>query len=364
MARHHAPHCLLLLEDAHWMDSVSWALAARVAQTVSPVLFVLATRPPGDNSPGEYHQLRNESNAMHLTLEALAEEDVIELVCARLGVETLPRPVAHLIQRKAEGNPLFSEQLAFALRDAGIIEVSGGGCRLTRDERGLNDLHFPDTVQGIITSRIDRLTPQQQLLIKIASVIGREFTLRTLRDIHPIFEDVSRLESDLDVLARLDLTLIAQRAPEPSYLFKHALTQEVAYNLMLFVQRQQLHTAVAEWVEKAFAEDLAAHYAILAYHWTRAVQGATTAPAALQKAIEFCRKAGEQAMQVHAPIEAITHLNKRAEGIDGDAGVGGTQSDGISPSDTGRRRAHPDARLGVGPQSFLPFSAPMNSVSN
>ncbi len=106
------------------------------------------------------------------------------------------------------------------------------------------DLHaiaFPDTVQGAIISRVDRLTSTQQLTLKVASVIGRIFPVRTLRAIYPVATDGTHFHTDLAALARLDITPIEAVEPDLSYIFKHAITQDVVYNLMLFAQRRQLH---------------------------------------------------------------------------------------------------------------------------
>ena len=111
---------------------------------------------------------------------------------------------------------------------------------------------MPDTVQGIVTSRIDRLLPGEQLTLKVASVIGRFFAYNTLRDVYPINEDKPRLPQFLNQLEQRALTTVDSPEPELSYTFKHIITQEVAYNLLLFEQRRQLHDAVATWYEETY----------------------------------------------------------------------------------------------------------------
>ncbi len=296
---------LLLLEDAHWLDSASWALTLAVSRGVQPLLMVISTRPLGDPLPADYRQLLdNNPNLAQIKLDSMPAGEISHLVCHRLGVSALPEQVDHLILQKAEGNPFFSEELAFALRDTGLITITDGECRIAPNV-DFKALTFPDTVQGVITSRIDRLTPSQQLTLKAASVVGRVFAYRILRDIHPIISDRSQLQEYLDTLQHLDLTVLETPEPDLAYLFKHALTQEVAYNLMLFAQRRELHRAVAEWYERAFAEDLAPHYPLLAYHWNQAED----AP----QAIEYMEKAGEQAMRSGASLEAISLFNRALE---------------------------------------------------
>jgi predicted ATPase len=170
----------------------------------------------------------------------------------------------------------------------------------------LDALALPDTVQGVITSRIDRLAPPQQLTLKVASAIGREFVFRILRDIHPVETDKPQLPTYLDTLERLQLTQ-RELEPELMYLFKHTITQDVAYNLMLFAQRRELHRVIGEWYEREYADRLPQVYPLLAHHWSRAAegQGQLTERALVTKAVDYLTKAGEQASQISAFREAI-----------------------------------------------------------
>ncbi|HET9224643.1 MAG TPA: AAA family ATPase, partial [Roseiflexaceae bacterium] len=342
---------LLLLEDAHWFDSASWALTLAANQRVRPLLTVIALRPLSDDArdstllPPEYIQLLASARAW-LRLDMLTPAEAIALVCRRLGVAALPEPVAALIREKAHGHPFFSEELAYALRDAGLISVVDGVC-LIAPEADLAALSFPETVQGAIISRIDRLTPTQQLTLKVASVIGRIFPVRTLHAVYPVATDVMRLGDDLTALARLDIT--PQEAPEPelTYIFKHAITQEVVYDLMLFSQRRQLHRSVAEWYESTFGDSetraanlepesvvrgpssvaeidrqrsmnyelrttdygqhaaLAPYYPLLAHHWSKAGVAA--------RAIDYLEKAGRNALAISAAREARAAFEQALE---------------------------------------------------
>ncbi len=290
---------VLILEDAHWMDSASWALALAVSQQVRPLMLVIASRPLTEPLPPEYTRLLQVGNLRHLKLGPLDVEDTLALVCQRLGVATLPEQVAVLIKEKAEGNPFFSEELAYALRDAGLIQVVEGECQVAANVEDLRTLQFPDTVQGVITSRIDRLSAPQQLTLKVASVIGRVFAYRTLRSIHPIEEDKPQLADYLRTLEKLDLTPLNTPEPELAYIFKHIITQEVAYNMMLHAQRRELHRAVAEWYERVRADDLSALQPVLAHHWSRAE--------AWPKAVEYSIAAGDGAVRLFAHLEARQH---------------------------------------------------------
>ena len=309
---------LLILEDAHWLDSASWSLTRWVSQEAQPVLLVIVTRPLADPLPTEYSQLLRAPNTNRLTLDVLPPEDTAALVCQRLGIAVLPEPIAALIREKAQGNPFFSEQLAYALRDAGFILITDGVCRISPDAgdpsasfgQALSTLNLPDTLQGLIISRIDRLTPSQQLTLKVASAIGRVFAYRVLRDIHPIEADRQRLPAYLDTLDQLDITSLDTPPPDLAYTFKHIITQEVAYNLMVFSQRQQLHCAIAEWYEQNYTDDLASLYPLLAHHWSKAVGDLRTEPVFVSKAISYLEKAGESAMRSYANRGAVDFFSK------------------------------------------------------
>jgi class 3 adenylate cyclase/tetratricopeptide (TPR) repeat protein len=307
---------LLILEDAHWLDSASWGLTVAVSQRVSGLLLCIASRPLSEPVPIEYSQILQLANTQKIELGAMLPAEAIALVCQRLGVDVLPFPVIQLINEKAEGNPFFSEELAYALRDAGLIELVEGRCRLTPAAGDLSQLNFPDTVEGVITSRIDRLSLSQQLLIKVASVIGRMFAYKTLRDVHPVEQEKEKLLNYLHNLEGVDLTLQETPDPDLAYIFKHVITQEVAYNLMLFAQRQELHCRVAEWIENTYESDLSPYYPMLAYHWSKAVDEQAGIPQQIQtiaKAIDYLEKAGEQALRSYANSEAIAFFTKALE---------------------------------------------------
>jgi len=143
-------------------------------------------------------------------------------------------------------------------------------------------------------------------------VIGRIFALRVLQAVHPIEADKPSLSDYMETLTRLSLTLVESEAPDLAYIFKHVVTQEVAYNLMLYSQRRQLHKAVAEWIEQSNEMNIDSYYTLLAYHWTQAAEAtdATSKDQALYKAVEYLEKAGEQAMQNYANKEAIQFFSQ------------------------------------------------------
>jgi len=263
-------------------------------------------------APAGYNRLLNIPNSRHLRLEALPIEEALTLASRRLEVAALPKPAAALIEERAEGHPLYSEELAYALRDAGLIDIRNGRCRVAAGAKELRNLDFPDTLPGVIASRIDCLPPPQQLTLKVAGVIGRIFTLRVLRDIHPVKDDKPRLQEYLDTLDRLDLTPLKTPEPDLSYTFKHVITQEAAYNLMALARRQKLHRAIAGRLEQNYADNLSFYYPLLAHHWRNALKNQPADSLLVSKAIDYLEKAGEQALDNFANPEAITFFNELA----------------------------------------------------
>jgi class 3 adenylate cyclase/tetratricopeptide (TPR) repeat protein len=296
---------VLVLEDAHWHDSASWALTRLVSRRVKPLLLVVTTRPLDGPMTRDYNQLLETPNTTRLELGTLPPDQVVALVGQRLGVEAVPEPVADLIRARAGGHPLFSEELAYALREEGLIQVEDGKCRVVPDVSDLSAVGLPDTIEGMITSRVDRLSPAQQMTLKVASVIGRGFAYSTLRDIHPIQDYKPQMPAHLVVAERRDIGRLETPEPDLAYIFKHVIAQEVIYNTLLYAQRRDLHCAVAEWLEGAHADDLSRVYPLLAYHWDAAGDAAKT--------IDYTEKAGEQALLNYSNREAVTFFSKALE---------------------------------------------------
>ncbi|HSH01443.1 MAG TPA: AAA family ATPase [Anaerolineae bacterium] len=305
---------VIVLEDVHWLDSASWALVRFVQRDVKPLQLILVTRPLANPLPTEYSQLLEVENNQHININVLNDKDIEHLVCSRLGVKELPTPMIQLIHQKAEGNPFFSEEIAYALRDAGLVVINKGVCQLASHITNLTTLEFPNTIQGVITSRIDQLSPKHQLILKVASVIGRTFPLKTLCDVHPQQNEKAMFLDYLKALEKLEITPLETPEPNLSYIFRHIITHEVTYGLLLFSQRRELHQIVAQWYETEYKDNLSPFYPLLVHHWQQADN--------LEKTIFYLEKSGRQAFNRGANIEAVRFyetlidLTKDEEGND------------------------------------------------
>lgn len=295
---------LLAFEDAHWIDAASWTLLKVVQRDVHPLAIILATRPMAER-PKELDAIAQLPTTRWLTMTGLDAEQTLELVCQRLSCKRLPDVLGKLIQQKAEGNPFFSEQLAYALRDAGLLQIHDGICTLNADVGDLAKLSLPNTLQGIITSRIDRLSSQQQLALKVASVVGYEFPQQMVRDVYPVESERELVPKILPPLTALEIITDMRGDAETVYTFKHKITEEAVYNLMLFSQRRELHAATAEWYQRIYAEDLNPWLPLLAHHWQRAENW--------PKALEFADRAGQNAAVQFANAAAIRFYTQAIE---------------------------------------------------
>jgi class 3 adenylate cyclase/tetratricopeptide (TPR) repeat protein len=295
---------LLVLEDAHWFDSGSWALAEAIEREFDDVLLLIAMRPASlEEKPAELLRLSAREGALVLRIDALGPEETRTLLCQRLRARALTEPVARLIRDKAEGHPFFIEELAYALRDRNLIQVEQGVCRLAAGAD--QSVQVPNTVQVVVSSRIDQLSVPQQLTLKVASILGRTFELSALRATYPIEVDARDLQRHVEALVDRHLVHLLSSQPTPTYAFKHNITQEVAYSLLPYALRRQLHAAAAGWYERQHPDDLSPFYPLLAHHWTRAEDG--------ERATFYLDKAGSQALGRHANEEALRFYGEAVE---------------------------------------------------
>lgn len=292
---------LLVLEDAQWFDSVSWELLDVVLQRLTDMLVVVTTRPLAAPAPPAYQRLCAAATTERMHLPPLAAADSAALIAQCLGASQVPDAVVELISRRAAGNPLFSEELSYALRDSGVLRIEGGACVLSCPEDALQTVPFPQTLDGVITSRLDRLPLPHQLLLKVASVVGRDIPLRLLLAVAPK-EVVAEAVQELEDLQQAGLILPAQAEQERAYRFKNILTREVIYNLMPVAQRRPLHQQVAAWYEHTHARDLARFCPLLAYHYSLAGMA--------EQAVPYWLAAGQDAIRATAMVEAVSHLSK------------------------------------------------------
>jgi class 3 adenylate cyclase/predicted ATPase len=284
---------LMVFEDAHWIDPSSRELLDLIFARVSglDVLLVVTFRP-------EFrHAWNGQPHVSMSALNRLGERDGIALVERLAGNAGLSHEIVEEIVERADGVPLFVEELTKAVlesadRDNRVAVV------LTASP--LPNLAIPATLHASLVARLDRLGPVAKEVAQIGAVIGREFSYELIQPVAQRPEP--ELKTALDGLTDAGLLFCRGIPPHSSYLFKHALVQDAAYATLLRARRQQLHAAIAAALELEFPEIVAAQPELLAHHSTEA--GLT------QQAIENWHRAGERAIEGSANLEAIAHLTR------------------------------------------------------
>jgi len=311
LARTRNDSLLVVIEDLHWVDSASAALLRYLGRHRGPLLVLATQRPLAHQESRALEDDLSGVSAALVELGPLKPPDVEALLRERLGARSLPPSLLKLVERLAQGSPFFSQEIAFALRDRGLIEItSAGECRLTGAARNLESVDFPDSVQGVITSRIDNLPAAHQLALKVGSVLGTTFDAVVLENIHPVASDRGELGAILQHLVDASLLVRADTAGA-THAFRHALTHDVAYGLMLRNQRIEMHAAVVRWYEQRDGDDPASRFRRLAHHAARAVDpDAADAAEATARAIRYLDQAAERALESYANEEVIEFLDE------------------------------------------------------
>lgn len=297
---------LLVLEDVHWFDSASWELLVALVQNVPGLLVLLTSRALPLPPPQGYLQVLRRETTKTMRLANLSPEDTSKLVCNRLGVDEIPKQVGELVYEHSHGNPFFTHELSLNLETTGIVEIDDGICRIA-DRFQHGKISVPNTIEGVVTSRIDSLTPSEQLTLKVASVIGREFQTKTLQEIFPVGRERPSLKRYLLKLQGLGFLASGGDGKNRKYIFQHVIIQEVSYQLMLHQQRSKLHEAVAKWYEQTHGRSLERYVGLLAHHYSHA------GPTKATDAFRYIDLAGEAAIQAGASREAIQYYSRALE---------------------------------------------------
>jgi class 3 adenylate cyclase/tetratricopeptide (TPR) repeat protein len=287
---------ILVFEDLHWIDSETQGVLDMLSESVASArILVLANYRP------EYrHEWGQKTYYTQLRLAPLGKEEAEELLTFLLGADASLKTVKPLILEKTEGTPFFMEEVVQTLAEEGVLVGARGNYRL---ETSPTELHVSPTVHGVLAARIDRLETAEKALLQQLSVIGRQFPLGLVRKVVTQTED--ELYRLLSSLQGKEFLYEQPTFPEVEYLFKHALTQEVAYGTVLQERRKALHERTAQAIEALYRANLDEHYSALAHHYS---QSGNT-----EKAIAYLGLAGQQSVQRSANTEAVTQLTRAVE---------------------------------------------------
>jgi predicted ATPase/class 3 adenylate cyclase len=256
----------LIIDDAQWIDESTWKLIESVKENVTHCLIVLSFQ---ITEGIQQLQRFKDQGAETIVLKELAENDLEELVCAKLGVSSISPDVATLVSKISKGNPFFCIELAGSLVDQELLLFDNNTCSLVKDA-GTKELSLPETVRGAIRRRIDRLGQGSQLSLKVGSVAGNRFAEKMVCNIYPIVNEKKLVTSYLHEVEQFGFLNAGRVDNLKGYIFNNATTIEVAYEMTLADQRRQLHRESAKWYEKNFSYNLQPFYVRLANHWEQA----------------------------------------------------------------------------------------------
>ena len=274
---------LLIIEDVQWLDDASFDLVKSLTQMPDVPALVFVSR------PGEiFDELKGMSGVESIDLGGLPPESGRKLFLTVLGGAVPPEEIISQVIDKSGGNPFYLEEMAKAYLELGPDKFAAGE-------------NIPSGIESVITARIDNLGEMVKKTIRTASVIGRVFAFNVLKDIFPDRARIGKLRDYLSQLAHLDLTPLERRQPVLEYIFKHILTQEVAYNGLSFSARKALHLKAAEYYA-AKRQIAAFHPELPARHYLQAGEELTAMP--------FLLNAGRKAANEFANKEAFDYYEK------------------------------------------------------
>ena len=288
---------LVVIEDAQWIDPTSRRLAARFMSRLGSerVMCVITHR---DVLPDD---LAHAGQVTDLTLSRLSPDVCTQMIDNLAGGARMPRFLLNRIVEQTDGIPLIVEELTRAVLNSDALERVGDRLKVRKT---LPEPLLPATIQDFFRERLDRLGSAKRIA-QVASVLGREFTLKALQDISdlPHYE----LTQALDNLTASGVIRERVDVDDRRYMFNHAMIQEEAYASLLLETKRLLHQRAAAWLEREIAGRDSEQVAVLAYHFFRA--------ALFEKATLYWLEAGKAALRRSALMEAIAHLNEGLQAL-------------------------------------------------
>ncbi len=297
---------ILVFEDCHWLDPLSLDLIEALGRSIeqAPIFINLVYRPPDSHKT----QLPNVHELPYFTevsLDTFTKDEAEKLIAIKVeqyfDESNVPQRFINLVVAKAAGNPFYLDEIINFIKDK---EVD------LRDEKAIEAIDLPNTIYSLVLSRIDNLTESQKMAIKVASVIGRLFTAAMVWGVYPTNEITTMVKQDLNTLSELELTPIEQPEPELTYLFKHIVTQEVAYESLPFSTREKLHGQIGYYLESMKPDEIEQNLYVLAFHYGLSNNN--------EKKEEYLVRAGKAAQKSYANTAAVSYYSKALELVSGD----------------------------------------------
>jgi predicted ATPase len=292
---------LLWMEDLQWADVASLGLLDYVGRNIRrlPVVLMLTLRPT-ELLEGRWRDL---DHAIEIEMGELGQEERSELIAQLLQVPRVQESVVRSIVSRAQGNPLFIEEMVQTLLEDGSLFREASEWTL---RAGLGEADVPDSVHGIFQSRIDRLPEAERRVLQVASVVGQSFATQVVERVYPYGDLEDSLPDQLRLLS--DGQFLVPAAPPADYAFRHAMIQEVAYGSLLHARRRSLHRDIAYLIEAAGADELAERIEFTALHFYRGREW--------EKALIYLLDAGHKTQREYANEAAIAHFQRALRAAD------------------------------------------------
>jgi class 3 adenylate cyclase/tetratricopeptide (TPR) repeat protein len=304
---------VMVMDDLHWSDTATLELIAQVATLAAfePLLIVCVLRP--DRKAPSWQLVDRLQASLggtfaRIDLEPLDAADSSELLGNLLLIEDLPESIRGQILERSEGNPFYLEEVLRSLIDGGQVVRENEHWRATRD---ILEATIPDTLAGVLSSRIDRLPDMTKRVAQTAAVIGRVFQHRVLESVcraAPPLERIEHVEPHLAALSYEQLVRERARDPEREYIFKHALTCEAAYDLLLHSRRKDLHARAGTALETLFSDRRDEFAPMLAHHFAEAGDP--------QRTLSYSLIAASNARRLYASNEELEHRERILDALD------------------------------------------------
>ena len=285
---------VLVFQDLHWADPSTLGIVDRLVTNISVPAVVVANYRP--TFQGTLPGLRE------VELGPLSPRQIGQMLASLLETEQAPEALVEFVVERTDGNPFFVEEIINSLIETGTLVRVDDGWLVSGS---LAEADLPTSVRGVIAARIDRLDADRRQVLREASVVGRQFLYDVIKR---VATTTATLDPSLADLEHADL--IRERSdPDLEYFFKHALTQDVAYEGLLKKERVELHARAARAIEEQFTDRLGEVTETLAYHYTEA--------GLIEEAVHYLRAAGVKAMDRYALVEAHAHFGRAYEVLGG-----------------------------------------------
>jgi predicted ATPase len=290
---------IMAFEDLHWVDKSSEDAFRALLESIpgARVLLIFTYRPEFVHTWGgkSYHS--------QLNLNRLSNREALGMVSHLLGTKDIEKALAELILQKTEGIPFYIEEFVKSLREQAIIERKNNRYHMARD---IQEVAIPGTIQDVIMARVDSLPEGAKDVLQTASAIDREFSCELIKRVSGLREQ--ELIGRMSTLKDSELLYERGIYPQVTYVFKHALTQEVAYNGLLFKRRSEIHEKIGRAIEELYPERLEEYYQLLAYHYVRSDNK--------DKAVEYLDLANQKVAKASAMEEAKDYFDQAMKLLD------------------------------------------------